>query len=99
MNESIISFDVSKGSCHYQAFVDFKKPIFKPKKLKWTLESFENLQKDIQLLKSKSSCNLRLKKEDSIYNYYQKKRQLATNVIKLSKITEKESIKIGPFFF
>lgn len=54
MNESVISFDVSKGSCHYQAFVDFKKPIFKPKKLNWTMEGFENLQKDIELLKSKA---------------------------------------------
>ena len=57
MNGSIISFDVSKGSCHYQAFVDFKKPIFKPKVLKWTRDSFENLQKDIELLKEKSQGN------------------------------------------
>lgn len=57
MNGSVISFDVSKGSCHYQAFIDFKKPIFKPKKLMWTLDSFENLQKDIELLKEESDGN------------------------------------------
>ena len=57
MNGSVISFDVSKGSCHYQAFIDFKKPIFKPKILKWTRDSFENLQKDIELLKEKSEGN------------------------------------------
>ena len=28
------------------------------------------------------SCNLRLKKEDTIYNYYQKKRQQVANIIK-----------------
>ena len=54
MNGSVISFDISKDSCHYQAFIDFKKPIFKPKKLMWILDSFENLQKDIELLKEKS---------------------------------------------
>ena len=31
MNGSAISFDVSKDTCHYQAFVDCKKPIFKQK--------------------------------------------------------------------
>lgn len=31
MNGSVISFDVSKNTCHYQVFVDCKKPICKPK--------------------------------------------------------------------
>lgn len=31
MNESVKSFDVLNDTCHYQSFVDCKKPIFKQK--------------------------------------------------------------------
>ena len=54
MDGPIITVDVSKGSCHYQPFLEKGKPLRKPKVLYDTIEGFEELQKAIDLTKQKS---------------------------------------------
>ena len=54
MDGPIITVDVSKGSCHYQPFLEKGKPLRKPKVLYDTIEGFEELQKSIDLTRQKS---------------------------------------------
>lgn len=54
MNGSVITVDVSKGSCHYQPYIENGKPMSKPKVLHDTIDGFEDLSKTIDKLKEKS---------------------------------------------
>ena len=54
MKGSIVTVDVSKGSCHYQPFIEKGKPFRKPKVLHDTIEGFADLSVCIQKLKDKS---------------------------------------------
>ncbi|MCR5795904.1 MAG: IS110 family transposase [Solobacterium sp.] len=54
MKGSIVTVDVSKGSCHYQPFIEKGKPFRKPKVLHDTIEGFADLNNCIQKLKEKA---------------------------------------------
>lgn len=54
MNGSVITVVVSKGSCHYQPYIENGKPMSKPKVLHDTIDGFEDLSKTIDKLKEKS---------------------------------------------
>ena len=54
MNGPVITVDVSKGSCHYQPYVENGKPMSKAKVLHDTIEGFEELSKTMEKLKEKS---------------------------------------------
>ena len=53
----IITVDVSKGSCHYQPFLEKGKPLRKPKILYDTQEGFEQLSECLQKTKEKSGSD------------------------------------------
>ena len=57
MRGPVITVDVSKGSCHYQPFLEKGKPFRKPKVLHDTIEGFMDLQTVIQKVKEKSGCD------------------------------------------
>ena len=54
MNGPVITVDVSKGSCHFQPYVENGKPMSKAKILHDTIEGFEELSKTMEKLKEKS---------------------------------------------
>ena len=54
MNGPVITVDVSKGSCHFQPYVENGKPMSKAKVLYDTIEGFETLSKAMEKLKEKS---------------------------------------------
>lgn len=53
MNGPVITVDVSKGSCHFQPYIENGKPMCKPKVLKDTIEGFDNLAKTMNKLKER----------------------------------------------
>ena len=55
MRGPVITVDVSKGSCHYQPYLEKGKPMRKPKVLHDTIEGFTDLSVTIEKLKEKSS--------------------------------------------
>ena len=55
MRGPVITVDVSKGSCHYQPFLEKGKPMRKPKVLHDTIEGFSDLKETIEKVKEKSS--------------------------------------------
>ena len=57
MRGPVITVDVSKGSCHYQPFLEKGKPFRKPKVLHDTIEGFADLQAIIQKVMEKSGCD------------------------------------------
>ena len=57
MRGPVITVDVSKGSCHYQPFIEKGKPFRKPKVLHDTIEGFADLKEIIQKVKEKSGCD------------------------------------------
>ena len=56
MKGSIVTVDVSKGTCHYQPFVEKGRPFRKPKILHNTIEGFADLNSCIQKLKEKTGA-------------------------------------------
>ena len=54
MRGPVITVDVSKGSCHYQPFLEKGKPFRKPKVLHDTIEGFADLNAIIEKTKEKS---------------------------------------------
>ena len=56
MKGSIVTVDVSKGTCHYQPFVEKGRPFRKPKILHNTIEGFADLSSCIQKLKEKTGA-------------------------------------------
>lgn len=54
MKGTIVTFDVSKGSCHYQGFIDQDTPFTKSRILKFTKSSFEELEDYVSKLKLKA---------------------------------------------
>ena len=54
MKGPVITVDVSKGSCHYQPFLEKGKPFRKPKVLHDTIEGFADLNAIIEKTKEKS---------------------------------------------
>ena len=56
MKGSIVTVDVSKGTCHYQPFIEKGKPFRKPKVLHDTNEGFADLSSCIQKLKEKTEA-------------------------------------------
>lgn len=57
MKGTIISFDVSKGNCHYQGFKDPDTPFSKPKILVFKKSSFKELEEYVIALKEKFKEN------------------------------------------
>lgn len=57
MKGTIITFDVSKGSCHYQGFIDQDTSFTKPKILKFTKSSFNELEDYASRLKTKANVD------------------------------------------
>ena len=57
MRGPIITVDVSKGSCHYQPFIEKGKPLRKPKVLHDTIEGFADLSDIIRKTKEKSGSD------------------------------------------
>ncbi|MBQ7993891.1 MAG: IS110 family transposase [Solobacterium sp.] len=57
MKGSIVTVDVSKGSCHYQPFIEKGKPFRKPKVLHDTIEGFTQLSAIIEKTKEKSGAD------------------------------------------
>ena len=55
MRGPVITVDVSKGSCHYQPFLENGKPLRKPKVLYDTIEGFDQLMETIEMTREKSS--------------------------------------------
>ena len=55
MRGPVITVDVSKGSCHYQPFLENGKPLRKPKVLHDTIEGFNQLMETIEMTKEKST--------------------------------------------
>ena len=53
MRGPVITVDVSKGSCHYQPFLENGKPIRKAKVLHDTVEGFSDLEETIEIVKEK----------------------------------------------
>lgn len=54
MNGTIVSFDVSKGNCHYQGFICNDTPMSKPRILYLTKKSFRELEDYVTKLKNKA---------------------------------------------
>ncbi len=54
MRGPVITVDVSKGSCHYQPFIEKGRPLRKPKVLHDTIEGFADLNSTIEKTKEKS---------------------------------------------
>ena len=54
MKGPVITVDVSKGSCHYQPYIEKGRPFRKPKVLHDTIEGFADLEAIIQKVKEKS---------------------------------------------
>lgn len=57
MKGVIVSFDVSKGSCHYQGFINLNSPFSKPRKLLFTKSSFLELEDYVSSLKKKTETD------------------------------------------
>lgn len=57
MKGTIITFDVSKGNCHYQGFIDQDTPFTKPRILKFTKSSFKELEDYVSRLKIKANVD------------------------------------------
>lgn len=57
MNGPIITIDVSKGTCHYQGFIENGKSLRKPKILEDTIEGFDKLNTLIDEIKLKTGCD------------------------------------------
>lgn len=57
MRGPVITVDVSKGSCHYQPFLEKGAPFRKPKVLHDTIEGFADLEAIIQKVKEKCGCD------------------------------------------
>ena len=57
MQGPVITVDVSKGSCHYQPYLENGKPWRKPKVLHDTIEGFAELSEVIEKVKQKSACD------------------------------------------
>ena len=55
MRGPVITVDVSKGSCHYQPFLENGKPLRKAKVLHDTIEGFNQLMETVEMTKEKSS--------------------------------------------
>ena len=55
MRGPVITVDVSKGSCHYQPFLENGSPMRKAKLLHDTIEGFSDLKETIEKVKEKSS--------------------------------------------
>ena len=55
MKGTIVSFDVSKGSCHYQGFIEQDTSFTKPRILKFTKSSFKELEDYVSKLKAKAN--------------------------------------------
>lgn len=58
MKGPVITVDVSKGTCHYQPFLEKGKPLRKPKVLHDTIEGFADLTAVIEKTKDKSECDV-----------------------------------------
>ena len=58
MRGPVITVDVSKGSCHYQPFIEKGKPLRKPKVLHDTIEGFADLTAIIEKTKQKSGIDV-----------------------------------------
>jgi len=58
MQGPVITVDVSKGSCHYQPYIEYGKPMRKPKVLHDTIEGFAELNNAIETIKQKSECDI-----------------------------------------
>ena len=54
MEGPIITVDVSKGSCHYQPFIENGHPMRKPKQLSATNDGFQKLGQTIKDLEVKT---------------------------------------------
>ena len=54
MQGPVITVDVSKGSCHYQPYLDNGRPMRKPKVLHDTIEGFAEISEVIEKMKQKS---------------------------------------------
>ena len=54
MEGPIITVDVSKGSCHYQPFIENGHPMRKPKQLSATNDGFQKLGQTIKDLEAKT---------------------------------------------
>ena len=54
MKGPVITVDVSKGSCHYQPYIEKGRPFRKPKVLHDTIEGFADLEAIIQKVKALS---------------------------------------------
>ena len=57
MRGPVITVDVSKGSCHYQPFLENGKPMRKAKVLHDTIEGFSNLKETIEKVKEKGAVD------------------------------------------
>lgn len=57
MRGPVITVDVSKGSCHYQPYIEKGQPLRKPRVLHDTIEGFSDLQEAIEKTKEKSGSN------------------------------------------
>jgi len=55
MRGPVITVDVSKGSCHYQPFLENGKPMRKARVLHDTIEGFSNLKETIEKVKEKGA--------------------------------------------
>ena len=55
MRGPVITVDVSKGSCHYQPFLENGKPMRKAKVLHDTIEGFSDLKKTVENVKEKGA--------------------------------------------
>ena len=53
MRGPVITVDVSKGSCHYQPFLENGKPLRKARVLHDTIEGFSDLKETIEKVKEK----------------------------------------------
>jgi len=58
MQGPVITVDVSKGSCHYQPYLENGRPMRKPKVLHDTIEGFAELNEVIEKTKQKSECDI-----------------------------------------
>ena len=57
MRGPVITVDVSKGSCHYQPFLENGKPMRKAKVLHDTIEGFSDLKETIEKVKEKGAVD------------------------------------------
>ena len=58
MKGAIVTVDVSKGTCHFQPFIEKGKPFRKPRVLHDTVEGFADLSNCIQKLKEKTEAEI-----------------------------------------